>query len=205
MDFYIFLILFFVIRGIDYFVRFIMFQSSWGSTNGRNDSSSLKGMRSIFGEADKLKVCRNFEKVSSLSLEIQMIDDFLIEGENYSMCISSFIILRSPWNEFPISSSSSLSRLDALLRSFKEGSEESFFPFIGHDKLSISSVQIKFSRDGVSSPVIKSEFSRAIGEESRARNGAWSKKKGSWGKGKKQRGQSGEERRQKACRARTRQ
>lgn len=150
MDFYIFLILFFVIRGIDYFVRFIMFQSSWGSTNGRNDSSSLKGMRSIFGEADKLKVCRNFEKVSSLSLEIQMIDDFLIEGENYSMCISSFIILRSPWNEFPISSSSSLSRLDALLRSFKEGSEESFFPFIGHDELSISSVQIKFSRDGVS-------------------------------------------------------
>lgn len=51
---------------------------------------------------------------------------------------SNFLILVSP------------SRLGALLRSFE--SEESFFPFIGHDELSISSVQIKFSRDGVSSP-----------------------------------------------------
>lgn len=112
-----------------------------------------------------------------------------------------FIILRSAFeSNFLVLSS----RLDALLRGFIL--EESFFPFIGHDELSISSVQIKFSRDGVSSlRVIKSEFSRAIGEARQGKAGrvmARGRKKGSWGKGKKQRGEG---RGQEACRARTRQ
>lgn len=89
-----------------------------------------------------------------------------------------FIILRSAFeSNFLVLSS----RLDALLRGFIL--EESFFPFIGHDELSISSVQIKFSRDGVSSlRVIKSEFSRAIGEARQGKAGrvmARGRKKGS--------------------------
>lgn len=141
----------------------------------------FRGNEDYFGMGDskptKLKVCRNFKKVSFVrDANVKMIDDFLIV--KVALYVSFFYNTSICFRvQFP------RSLFETRCPPERIHPEESFFPFIGHDELSISSVQIKFSRDGVSSlRVIKSEFSRAIGEARQGKAGrvmARGRKKGS--------------------------